>query len=372
MRWRAGGSPTLLWLGGFKSDMRGTKAEALESWASQHGRAMVRFDYSGHGESGGNFAEGTIGRWLEESLAVCDAFCRGPQVVVGSSMGAWLALFAALSFDGGAGRRRPHGGIVSNRIVHWLESSRVSGVCLILLLLCFWQFSALYMLDTPTWPPVTRILSAWYENIADGTLIRHLLATLWRQMLGYSLAVLLGVTLGVLMGYYRILNNLFEPLVEIFRPIPGPAYLPVLILFVGIGHEMKVVLIMIASLFPILLNTYGGVRAIDPVQLDTARTLGLTTPQAMREVVLPAASPQIFTGMRISLAISLILAILSEMIVSTDGLGYFTLLAERTFKVPEMYAGIFTLAIFGYTLNRLFLLGKSKLIRWHQESTGRR
>jgi pimeloyl-ACP methyl ester carboxylesterase len=95
LRWRAGGSPALLWLGGFKSDMRGTKAEALDSWASQHGRAMVRFDYSGHGESGGNFAEGTIGRWLEESLAVCDAFCRGPQVVVGSSMGAWLALLLA-------------------------------------------------------------------------------------------------------------------------------------------------------------------------------------------------------------------------------------------------------------------------------------
>ena len=91
-----------------------------------------------------------------------------------------------------------------------------------------------------------------------------------------------------------------------------------------------------------------------------------------REVVLPAASPQILTGMRISLAISLILAILSEMIVSTDGLGYFTLLAERTFKVPEMYAGIFTLAIFGYVLNRLFLIGEARLIRWHQESSGRK
>src|ERR1700730_5023416 len=92
VRWRAGGSPTLLWLGGFKSDMRGTKAEALDAWARQHGRAIIRFDYSGHGESGGNFGEGTIGRWLEESLAVCDAFCRGPQVVIGSSMGAWIAL----------------------------------------------------------------------------------------------------------------------------------------------------------------------------------------------------------------------------------------------------------------------------------------
>ena len=93
---------------------------------------------------------------------------------------------------------------------------------------------------------------------------------------------------------------------------------------------------------------------------------------AWREVVLPAASPNILTGMRISLAISLILAILAEMIVSNDGLGYFTLLAERTFKVPDMYAGIFTLALFGYVLNRLFLLAESRLIRWHQESSGRR
>ena len=258
------------------------------------------------------------------------------------------------------------------RITRWLATSRGSGVILIVLLLGLWQFSALYIMDTPTWPPVTRILAAWYDNIADGTLLRHLLATFWRQMLGYFLAVALGIGLGVAIGYSRILYTLLEPLIEIFRPIPGPAYLPVLVLFVGIGHEMKVVLIMVASLFPILLNTYGGVRSIDPVQIDTARTLGLTTWQTLREVVLPAASPQILTGMRISLAISLILAILSEMIVSNDGLGYFTLLAERTFKVPDMYAGIFTLALFGYLLNRLFLIGESRLIRWHQESSGRR
>jgi len=92
VRQREGASPGLFWLGGFKSDMRGTKAEALDSWARDRGRAITRFDYSGHGESGGNFTDGTIGRWLEESLAVFDAFCRGPQVVIGSSMGGWLAL----------------------------------------------------------------------------------------------------------------------------------------------------------------------------------------------------------------------------------------------------------------------------------------
>ncbi len=109
VRARAGAPPGLLWLGGFKSDMRGTKAVALDQWARDKGRAMVRFDYSGHGESGGTFADGTIGRWREESLAVFDACCRGPQVVVGSSMGGWLALLLTQAL---AQRRNPAAEIV--------------------------------------------------------------------------------------------------------------------------------------------------------------------------------------------------------------------------------------------------------------------
>jgi pimeloyl-ACP methyl ester carboxylesterase len=95
VRARAGGSTGLFWLGGFNSDMRGTKALALDEWAAGQMRACVRFDYSGHGESGGAFVDGTIGRWLEESVAVFEQFCRGPQVVIGSSMGGWIALLLA-------------------------------------------------------------------------------------------------------------------------------------------------------------------------------------------------------------------------------------------------------------------------------------
>lgn len=95
MRERAGALPGLFWLGGFKSDMKGAKAAALDAWAKDRGRAMVRFDYSGHGESGGAFTDGTIGRWLEECIAVFDAGCHGSQIVIGSSMGAWLALLMA-------------------------------------------------------------------------------------------------------------------------------------------------------------------------------------------------------------------------------------------------------------------------------------
>ena len=113
VRVRAGAAPGIFWLGGFRSDMRGTKAQALDAWAGQTGRACVRFDYSGHGESGGDFREGTIGRWLEESLAVFDAFCAGPQVVVGSSMGGWLALLMARALRERQASGRPAQGAIA-------------------------------------------------------------------------------------------------------------------------------------------------------------------------------------------------------------------------------------------------------------------
>ena len=102
VRVREGFGPGLFWLGGFNSDMKGTKALAVDAWAEEKGRACVRFDYSGHGESGGNFVDGTISRWLQESLAVFSRFCRGPQVVIGSSMGGWIALLLAREL-----KRRP-------------------------------------------------------------------------------------------------------------------------------------------------------------------------------------------------------------------------------------------------------------------------
>jgi ABC-type nitrate/sulfonate/bicarbonate transport system permease component len=254
----------------------------------------------------------------------------------------------------------------------WLQSSRISGFLFIGLLLALWQYSATVVVHLPTWPPVTEVFERWFANIADGTMLIHLFATFWRQMLGFILAVLLGVSFGLAIGYFKPLYNLFEPLVELLRPIPGPAYLPVLVLFIGIGNDMKVILVLVASFFPILLNSYSGVRSIDPVQFDTARTLGLTTLQTFRELIIPAASPHIFTGMRISLAISLILAVLGEMIVSNNGLGYFILLCQRTYRIPDMYAGLFTIAIYGYVMNRLFLLVERKALNWHYKSSGRR
>jgi pimeloyl-ACP methyl ester carboxylesterase len=112
VRARKGAAPGAFWLGGFNSDMQGTKALALDAWAAQHQRACVRFDYSGHGESGGAFIDGTVGRWLEESVAVFEQFCRGPQVVIGSSMGGWMALLLAREIAKREGNRASLAGLV--------------------------------------------------------------------------------------------------------------------------------------------------------------------------------------------------------------------------------------------------------------------
>ena len=189
--------------------------------------------------------------------------------------------------------------------------------------------------------------------------------SLWRMFAGYFIGVLLGVLLGLLMGYFRFFYNLLEPITEVLRPIPSPAYLPIVILFLGIDDEMKIFMIAFASLFPVLINTYSGVRSVDPIQLQTARTFGVTGRKLIWQIVLPASSPYIFTGMRVSLAVALIVMVISEMVAASSGIGYFILSAQRGFQIREMFAGVLTLAVVGYVLNRLFVAIENRVLAWH-------
>src|SRR5262249_27163537 len=126
------------------------------------------------------------------------------------------------------------------------------------------------------------------------------------------------------------------------------------------------------SLFPVLLNTYSGVRSVDPIQLQTARTFGVSGRKLLTQIVLPASSPYIFTGMRVSLAVALIVMVISEMVAASSGIGYFILSAQRGFKVRDMFAGVLTLALIGYVLNRLFLLIQDRVLAWHYGYTQQR
>ncbi|MBI4320794.1 MAG: ABC transporter permease [Chloroflexi bacterium] len=250
------------------------------------------------------------------------------------------------------------------------KDTKLSGLVLIVLLCILWELSYVTnLVNSMSWPSLSSVVRSFVQLLINGEIISNVIPSLQRLAFGYIIAVILGVVIGLFMGYFREVFNLLEPLTEILRPIPSPAYIPVVILFLGIDDEMKVFMIVFASFFPILLNTYSGVRAVDPVQVNTARTFGLSSWKIVRQIVIPAASPYIITGMRISLAISLILVVISEMVAANSGIGFFILNAQRSFRVKEMYAGIIALAIIGYSLNSLFLAFERKLMAWHIGAT---
>ncbi len=251
-----------------------------------------------------------------------------------------------------------------------LLHSRLIGIVLIAGLLGLWELSsAKGWVPALSWPRVSAITVTWWDLVKSGELPTELASSLWRMFVGYLIGVGLGVLVGLLMGAFRPIYNLLEPLTEILRPIPSPAYVPIAILFLGIDDEMKIFMIAFASFFPVLLNTYSGVRSVDPVQIQTARTFGVSGRRLLWQVVLPSSSPNIFTGMRISLAVALIVMVISEMVAASNGIGYFILAAQRGFQIREMFAGVFTLAIVGYSLNRIFLALEARVLRWHHGYT---
>jgi ABC-type nitrate/sulfonate/bicarbonate transport system permease component len=240
-----------------------------------------------------------------------------------------------------------------------------SGWLAFILILLTWEFGSranpklqLYI------PPVSQILTALAHLFLSGQLAKHMIVTLSRFLQGYFLAAIIAVTFGLVLGYFRWLHSLVEALIEFLRPMPSVAIIPVAILLLGIGDGMIVAVTVYASIWAILINTIEGVRHIEPTLIDTARTFGLRPRRILWQVILPAASPYIVTGLRISLSIALILVTTAEMIVGSSGLGFFILDEERSMNSGNMYAGIILVALLGYTLNRVFLTIEAKTMRW--------
>jgi ABC-type nitrate/sulfonate/bicarbonate transport system permease component len=242
---------------------------------------------------------------------------------------------------------------------------RLPGFVLIFALLALWEVASMKgWVDTVDLPRVSTIFVSWFRNIVGGPLMLQLLPSLERIFIGFSLAVAIAVPLGLMMGTVPFIYRLLEPLTEFLRPIPSSAYIPVTILFLGIDDEMKIFVVFLGCMFPILLNTYGGVRGIDPVLIDTGRTFGVSRAKALWQIILPAALPSVLTGMRISLGIALIVVVVAEMIAGNSGIGYFILDRQRIFRVPDMFAGIFTLGVLGYLINFCFLRVERYFLRW--------
>lgn len=204
--------------------------------------------------------------------------------------------------------------------------------------------------------------------VSRGELWGPLLHTLRLLGIAYLLACLLAIAFGIAMGRSRLLYNLLEPLTEVLRPLPKPALLPPLILFIGLGDAMKLTIVGLAVFFPVLINTVQGVRGVDPVLINTARTFGVGRLRLILSIVLPSALPFILTGMRISLALGLVLVIIAEMLSGTGGIGYLIVDMQRSFRATSMYAWLVVLATIGFALNFLFERVEARLLFWSRQS----
>jgi ABC-type nitrate/sulfonate/bicarbonate transport system permease component len=215
-------------------------------------------------------------------------------------------------------------------------------------------------------PPLTDILTSFRDNWLFARLETDVVPSLERLAAGYALAVIFGIALGVLIGSSRTARATTGPWVEFLRAIPPPVLVPFAILTFGIGSQFKVFVIAAGCLWPVLLNTIDGVRGIEPVLLETTASYRIGWLDRMRHVVLPAASPRIFTGMRSALSLALILMVISEMQASTDGIGFFVLQSQRSFAIPDMWSGILLLGLLGYASNAIFVTVERRVLRWHR------
>jgi ABC-type nitrate/sulfonate/bicarbonate transport system permease component len=220
--------------------------------------------------------------------------------------------------------------------------------------------------DSYYYPPLGDVLSTFNDTWLFERVGSDLVPSLLRMAAGFAIAVVAGVSAGLVLGRWRRARIAATPIVEFLRAVPPPALLPFAILVLGVGDGMKIFIIAAVCVWPVLLNTIDGASGIDLTLEDTSRAYSISRRDRLLRVVLPAAGPQIFAGVRLAVSLALILMVISEMVASTNGVGYFILQSQRTFAISEMWSGILLLGILGYALNMAFVMIERRVLRWHR------
>ena len=235
-----------------------------------------------------------------------------------------------------------------------------------------WQFAAAagdnVFFPTP-WQIALRCREVWFTTSSGGfglsdAVFEDIVPSLGRVLGGWALAAVLGISIGTALGRSRTGMQYVGSLFAFFRTLPSPALVPVFILLFGIDNPMKLALIVFGSIWPVLLNTVDGVRSVDPVKTEVARSFGTPRTQWVAMVVLPAALPKIFAGLRLCLAIAVILMVVSEMVGVINGIGYQLTDAQSQFDALTMWVWIVLLGIIGYGLNLALLAVERRALRW--------
>jgi NitT/TauT family transport system permease protein len=238
------------------------------------------------------------------------------------------------------------------------------------LLLLMWQAAvATGLVESRLLPSLGRVVAALARDTANGVLPYHTAVTLSRAGAGFALAALVGVPFAAAMARSTIIRNLFEPIFFFGYPVPKIALFPVFTYIFGIGSPSKVAFAFLECLYPIVVTAYQGFRSIANPLIWSAENMGAPRVTVLRRVILPAAMPSIFTGLRIALPISIIVIVLTEMIGDSKGLGYYIAVSGTRFEFANVYAGILVIGVCGFVLDRAMLIARRSIVHW--EGSGR-
>ncbi|REE70467.1 NitT/TauT family transport system permease protein [Paenibacillus taihuensis] len=222
------------------------------------------------------------------------------------------------------------------------------------------------LVDITFFPPLSTVLKAWWHLLLSGDLAAHAEASLSRSLGGFLLALVISIPIGLAIGWWKPVAAYLNPLLEVMRNTAPLAILPVFILLLGLGETSKISIVFYACFFPLLLNTISGVKNVDPLLIKSAKSMGLSSIALFRKVIIPAAVPTIFIGIRQSGAASILVLVAAEMVGAKSGLGYLIQYTQFSFQIPEMYAGIISISVIGLILNYVILTIERKLTAWKQ------
>jgi len=237
----------------------------------------------------------------------------------------------------------------------------------LLLLAIAWEIVArLELVSSTALPPLSDVIAAWVDMIKDGELVTNGASSLYRAGVGLVLSTVVGTFLGISMAWWKPVNVLVAPIVEIFYPLPKSALIPVTVIWLGFGDASKILLIFLGCMLPVTIGAFNGARSSEQVLVWSARSMGASRVRMLWDVVVPSAMPELLNGIRTALALSFILLVSSELIVAQKGFGYLIGFLGANGTYDAMYAVVFTVAFLGFAADRIYQIFVHRMLLWRQ------
>ena len=237
----------------------------------------------------------------------------------------------------------------------------------LVLLAIAWEAAArLELVSSSALPPLSEVIKSWYELLRDGDLSANTGASLYRGGVGLLLAIVVGTALGIGMAWWKPMNVLLSPIVEIFYPLPKSALIPVTVIWLGFGNGSKILLIFLGCMIPVTIGAFNGARSSEQTLVWSARSMGANRLRMLWDVVVPSAMPELLNGIRTALALSFILLVSSELIVAQKGFGFLIGYLGANGNYDAMYAVVLTVAFLGFAADRIYLAITKRTLAWRE------